>query len=71
VEVLRKSRPDVRRPFRMWLYPLPSVLALAGWVYVFATSGWTFVLCGVAVLASGVAAFAVWRHSGRQGRSLV
>src|ERR1019366_2544637 len=64
VEVLRKSRPDIRRPFRMWLYPLPSVLALAGWVYVFATSGWTFVLCGLAVLASGVVAFAVWRRWG-------
>jgi amino acid transporter len=64
VVVLRKSRPDIRRPFRMWLYPLPSVLALAGWVYVFATSGWTFVLCGLAVLASGVVAFAVWRRWG-------
>jgi APA family basic amino acid/polyamine antiporter len=64
VEVLRKSRPDVRRPFRMWLYPLPSILALAGWVYVFATSGWTFVLAGLGVLASGVAAFAAWRRWG-------
>jgi APA family basic amino acid/polyamine antiporter len=62
VEVLRKTRPDVPRPFRIWLYPLPSVLALIGWLYVFATSGWTFVLCGLGVLASGVAAFAVWRR---------
>jgi basic amino acid/polyamine antiporter, APA family len=61
VDVLRRSRPDVPRPFRMWLYPLPSVLALVGWLYVFATSGWTFVLCGLGVLASGAAAFAVWR----------
>ena len=62
VEVLRKTRPDVPRPFRIWLYPLPSVLALTGWLYVFATSGWTFVLCGLGVLASGVGAFAVWRR---------
>jgi hypothetical protein len=61
VEVLRKTRPDVPRPFRMWLYPLPSILALVGWVYVFATSGWTFALCGLGVLASGGAAFVVWR----------
>jgi hypothetical protein len=46
----------------MWLYPLPSVLALIGWLYVFATSGWTFALCGLGVLASGVIAFAVWRR---------
>jgi len=62
VEVLRRSRPDVRLPFRMWLYPLPSVLALIGWGYVFATSGWTFVLGGLGVLASGVVAFLVWRR---------
>jgi amino acid transporter len=63
VEVLRKTRPDVRRPFRMWLYPLPSILALIGWLYVFFTSGWVFVLSGLGVLASGVVAFAVWRRS--------
>jgi APA family basic amino acid/polyamine antiporter len=62
VEVLRKSRPDVRRPFRMWLYPVPSILALIGWGYVFATSGWTFVLCGLGVLATGVGAFLIWRR---------
>jgi APA family basic amino acid/polyamine antiporter len=62
VEVLRKTRPDVPRPFRIWLYPLPSILALVGWTYVFVTSGWTFVLCGLGVLASGVAAFAIWRR---------
>ncbi len=62
LEVLRKTRPDVPLPFRMWLYPLPSVLALVGWLYVFATSGWTFVLSGLGVLASGVVAFAVWRR---------
>jgi APA family basic amino acid/polyamine antiporter len=32
--VLRVRRPDMPRPFRMWLYPLPSVLAFLGFVYV-------------------------------------
>jgi APA family basic amino acid/polyamine antiporter len=62
VHLLRKSRPDIARPFRMWLYPLPSITALLGWIYIFATSGWTFILCGLAVLGTGVAAFAVWRR---------
>jgi amino acid transporter len=66
LEVLRRTRPDVPLPFRMWLYPLPSVLALVGWLYVFATSGWTFVLCGLGVLASGVVAFEIWRRRVRQ-----
>jgi len=33
---LRASRPEVRRPFRMWLYPLPALLALAGFAMVLA-----------------------------------
>jgi len=32
--ILRKRRPDVPRPFRMWLYPLPAIIALVGFLYV-------------------------------------
>ena len=31
--VLRTRRPDFPRPFRMWLYPLPALLAFAGYIY--------------------------------------
>jgi amino acid transporter len=34
VIVLRRRRPDMPRPFRMWLYPLPALLASAGFIYV-------------------------------------
>ncbi|MGA7157030.1 MAG: APC family permease [Acidobacteriaceae bacterium] len=34
VMVLRVRRPEMRRPFRMWLYPLPPLLALAGFGYI-------------------------------------
>jgi amino acid transporter len=34
VMVLRVRRPDLPRPFRMWLYPLPALLALSGFIYV-------------------------------------
>jgi APA family basic amino acid/polyamine antiporter len=34
VVVLRIRRPDLHRPFKMWLYPLPAVLAFCGFVYV-------------------------------------
>ena len=32
--VFRIRRPDVARPFRMWLYPLPALLAIAGFVFI-------------------------------------
>ena len=34
VIVLRQRRPDLPRPFRMWLYPAPAVLAFLGFLYV-------------------------------------
>jgi len=40
VIVLRRRRPDLPRPFRMWLYPLPAVVAFCGFVYIlFARKG--------------------------------
>jgi APA family basic amino acid/polyamine antiporter len=32
--VLRFRQPDLPRPFRMWLYPLPALLASAGFLFV-------------------------------------
>ena len=36
--VLRRRQPGLRRPYRQWLYPLPSLVALAGWLYVYASA---------------------------------
>ena len=32
--LLRATRPDFPRPYRMWLYPVPALLAIAGFVFV-------------------------------------
>jgi amino acid transporter len=34
VVIFRTRRKDVERPFKMWLYPLPAVIAFTGFVYV-------------------------------------
>jgi amino acid transporter len=65
LDYIRRRRSDIARPFRMWMYPLPSAIALAGWSYIFFTSGWSITLFGLGVLATGVAAFALWRRSQR------
>lgn len=31
---LRRSQPGLARPFRMWLYPLPPLVAIAGFGYI-------------------------------------
>jgi amino acid transporter len=34
VVVLRIRQPDLPRPFRMWLYPVPAVIAFVGFLFV-------------------------------------
>ena len=34
VMILRKTKPDMPRPFKMWLYPIPALVAIVGFVYV-------------------------------------
>jgi amino acid transporter len=66
VILLRIHRPDMPRPFRMWLYPLPALVALAGWIFLLLTSGWRLVALGLVTLALGVVCFLIWsRHTRR------
>jgi amino acid transporter len=62
---IRRHRPEIVRPFRMRMYPIPSLIALVGWLYVFLTSGWSIAMFGLGVLATGVAAFTLWRRPQR------
>lgn len=61
LHVLRIKRPDVPLPFRMKLYPLPSLLALCGWVFLLATSKPEVLAAAGAVIGSGCLGFVVWR----------
>ncbi|MDQ2938153.1 MAG: amino acid permease, partial [Acidobacteriota bacterium] len=60
VALLRKRAPEMRRPYRMWLYPLPSIVALIGWVFIFATTDWPIILLGLGTLTLGVIFFFIW-----------
>ena len=57
---LRRLRPDLPRPFRVWLYPLPAALALAGWAYVYGSAEELYIVVGLATLTAGVLAFLLW-----------
>jgi amino acid transporter len=52
VMLLRVQRPELARPFRMPLYPLPPLLAMAGFVFILVNR--TRALEGLAV-AAGIA----------------
>ena len=67
---LRKKRPDLPRPYRIWLYPLPNFIALIGWIFVFATSGTKVILFGLATLLAGILLFLAWSRFGRRGATV-
>src|SRR5262249_47546459 len=59
--VYLRARADGRiGPFRMPMYPLPALIALAGWLFVFGTSEQQVLLYGVGSLILGVIAFLAW-----------
>jgi len=60
VTLIRRNRPDIERPFHMPLYPITSVIAFLGWLYILIASGVLYILSGFALLAFGVLAY-LWR----------
>src|SRR6266550_2339644 len=65
VTLLRRRAPDLPRPYRMWLYPVPSLVALVGWIFVFATTPPTVVAFGLGALLLGLVCFGAWSWRGR------
>ena len=57
--VLRFRRPDLPRPFRMWLYPLPGIAIILGWLYILGTSQPAALWFALAVFALGSVTFFV------------
>jgi amino acid transporter len=63
--LLRRRAPDMPRPYRMWLYPLPSLVALLGWIFVFATTPRPVIAFGLGALLLGVICFGAWSWQGK------
>jgi amino acid transporter len=58
--VLRRRRPELRRPYRQWLYPVPSLIALAGWIYVYVSATTLSIVLSIVWIVGGVLAFLAW-----------
>jgi amino acid transporter len=63
--ILRKRWGPERFPFKMWLYPVPAVLTILGWGWLFWHTGparkW-----GLLQIAMGVVANLVWSWDRKQ-----
>jgi amino acid transporter len=63
VMLLRRAKPDMPRPFRIWFYPLPALLALAGWCFVFVETEPLPKAMAATALAVGIAAYLIWSRA--------
>jgi len=52
--ILRQREPDRPRPFRMWLYPLPAIVALGLWGYIVRSPQKGLKVGGLYVIAAGL-----------------
>ncbi len=66
LHLMRTTRPDIPLPFRMWLYPVPSLVAVSGWLYILIAQR-EYLLPALVVLVSGILVYPLWRWiQGRQ-----
>ena len=57
---LRRTRPKMRRPFRMWLYPVPPLVAMLGFGYVLLGRPMFYREVTAAAVVVGVGAACYW-----------
>jgi amino acid transporter len=62
VILLHEYRKDVAQPFRMWLYPLPALVSLGLWLYIFVAGPREGIYFSVAFLLLSLLAYVVFRR---------
>lgn len=57
--ILRHRWPSERFPFKMWLFPVPVIMAIIAWCLLFVATGPGYMLGGIGVLVIGLVAFLI------------
>ncbi|WP_330178851.1 APC family permease [Nocardia sp. NBC_01503] len=68
VVVLRRRQPDLVRPYKMFLYPLPAIAAAIGWLVIYgyadkSNPGVHPIEWSIAWVGLGVIAFLIWARA--------
>ncbi|MBI3758786.1 MAG: amino acid permease, partial [Deltaproteobacteria bacterium] len=66
VILLRQQAPAAPRPYRLWFYPLPNLIALLGWLFIFSTLGSLIIKFSLLALALGLVGFLLWSWQGKR-----
>ncbi|MET0299295.1 MAG: amino acid permease [Flavitalea sp.] len=57
--LLHRKRSKPLFPFRMPLYPLPALIAIALWIGILVSTGWTMMISGMIAIATGLIVYLV------------
>jgi amino acid transporter len=63
IVVLRRRQPNLVRPYRQWLYPVPTIIALIGWVYIYISASWLSIGLSVCWIAIGAVAYLIYARA--------
>jgi fructoselysine transporter len=55
----RIQKPADDRPYKMPLFPLPAIISILIWLFIFFSSEWQFILFALGIIATGVVLFYV------------
>jgi len=64
--LLRRLRPNLKRPYLVWLYPVPLLVAGTGWLWVFATTPPVIIGFSLGALVVGAGGYFLWAKSTRK-----
>ena len=59
IMMLRRAIGEANIPFKMWLYPLPALVAIILWASIMLSTGPWFALSGVGMMVMGIVVFLV------------
>src|SRR3954462_13723417 len=61
--VLLRRQPNLVRPYRQWLYPVPTIIALVGWIYIYLSGTWLSIGLSLGWIAIGSVAFLIYARA--------
>lgn len=62
VVLLRQKFGDKNLPFKMWLFPVPVILSIAIWIFLFVSTVW-FALWGTVIAVAGIIVYFIKENS--------
>lgn len=51
----KKNR--IHLPYKMWVFPLPAILGIIVWLFIFISSGWEYILGAIGIIILGLMIF--------------